>query len=188
MTPALKNGFTLYYCYASEDKMLRDELDKHLVTLKRQGRITTWHQDEIKAGTDWKREISVHLQQSDIILLLISPDFLASEETYREEMAQAFIRHEQHQALVIPVLLRPTDQEGTPINKLQALPTNRKPVTQWNNRDEAFLEIALGIRSAIDSLFNEIRTKEQLEAPAANVPFVEDNEQQTSIEAIYRPI
>lgn len=152
MSPVQKEGLALYYCYASEDKLLRDELDKHLMTLKRQEQISTWHQGEIQPGTEWKHEISTHLQQSDIILLLISPDFFASEEVYREEMTQAFARHERHQALVIPVLLRPTDWEGTPVNKLQTLPINGKPITQWDNRDEAFLQITQGIRNAIKDL------------------------------------
>ncbi|SRR6266567_2164118 len=188
MTPALKKGLTLYYCYASEDKMLRDELDKHLMALKIQGRITTWHQGEVQAGSEWKREISVRLKQSDVILLLVSPDFLASEEIYRGEMAQALIRHEQHQALVIPILLRPADREGTPLNRLQALPANGKPVTQWNNRDEVFFEIAQGIRNAINALLEETKTNKQLEDPPADAPLLEDTERTTLMEAKYRPI
>ncbi len=142
-------SLTLYYCYAREDKPLREELEKHLSPLKLQGQITTWHDGEIKAGTEWQREITHYLQSADVILLLVSPDFFTLEGIYLESMKQAFVRHEREEALVIPILLRPVDIVGTTMSNLKALPENGVPVTSWHNHDEAFLDIAKGIRHAV---------------------------------------
>jgi TIR domain/AAA domain len=154
-------GLSLYFCYAREDKALREKLEKHLAALKRQGYIITWYDGEIQAGTEWKQEIAHRLQTANIILLLISPDFLASEDIYQVDMMQAIARHKQGEALVIPVLLRPVDWDGTPISELQALPINGKPVTSWHNLDEALQDIARGIRSATSALLENMKLFEQ---------------------------
>jgi len=129
----------VFYSYAHEDKMLRDELEKHLGTLKRQGQITSWHDRDISAGMEWEREIDVHLNVASIVLLLVSPDFISSEYCYSIEMTRALERHNAREAWIIPIILRPVDWDDAPFSKLQVLPANRKPITSWPNRDEAFL-------------------------------------------------
>ena len=90
------------------------------------------------------------MNTADIILLLISADFLASDYCYSTELARALQRQEQGTARVIPVLLRPVDWRIAPLNHLQALPTNNRPITLWENRDEAFENVARGIRAVVD--------------------------------------
>lgn len=139
----------IFYCYAHEDRMLRDELEKHLSPLKRLGRITEWHDRAIQAGMEWEREIATYLNSADIILLLVSPDFIHSDYSYGVEMQQALQRHERREAYVIPIILRPVDWDETPISKLQVLPPDRTPITRWLDRDQAFLEVAKGIRIVV---------------------------------------
>src|SRR5258708_25214484 len=93
------------YSYAYEDEPLQKELEKHLIILQRQELITTWHKGEIKAGTEWQHEIAIHLNSADIILLLLSPDFMVSELCYGVEMQEALERHEMGEARVIPIIL-----------------------------------------------------------------------------------
>jgi len=147
-----KRVIKIFYCYANEDHMLRDELEKHLSPLKRLGRITEWYDRAIKAGAEWDREIATWLDTADIILLLVSSDFIHSDQSYSIEMQRALERHERREAHVISVLLRPVDWDETPLSKLQILPSNRKPVTRWADRDDAFLDIAKGIRQIVASL------------------------------------
>ena len=128
----------VFFSYAHEDEALRDELEKHLAILKWQGVITGWHDRKIGAGREWEGEISTHLNTARVILLLISPDFLASDYCYDVEMKRAMQRHDAREARVIPVILRPVDWKGAPFGKLQALPTDAKSVTTWTNQDEAF--------------------------------------------------
>ena len=120
--------------------------------LKRQGLIVTWYHRQITAGTDWTQAIDTHLNSASVILLLISPDFFASDYCYGTEMTRALERHQANEARVIPILLRPVDWHGAPFAHLRALPTNAKPVTTWSDRDQAFVDVTTGIRRAIGNL------------------------------------
>lgn len=142
----------VFYSYSRKDEDLRDEMENCLKTLKRQGIIEDWHDRKIGAGSEWAGEINERLNTADIILLLVSPDFLASDYCYDVEVKRAMERHEAGQARVIPVLLRVSDWQHAPFSKLQALPKNAKPVKKWEDRDEAFQEIAEGIRKAVEEM------------------------------------
>lgn len=142
----------VFFSYSHKDEELRDELEKHLSILKRQGVIAGWHDRKIGVGREWADEIDKHLNTADVILLLISADFMASDYCYDIEMKRALERHEAGEARVIPVILRPVDWRGAPFGKLQALPTDAQPVTKWSNRDEAFKNVAQGIRVAVKEL------------------------------------
>jgi tetratricopeptide (TPR) repeat protein len=147
-----KAAIEVFYSYSHQDEELREELETHLSMLKRQGVMTGWHDRKIDAGDEWKGEIDQHLNTARVILLLISPHFIASDYCYNIEMRQAMKRHKNGEAKVIPVFLKPCDWKGAPFGKLQALPTDTKPVTLWANRDEAFTIVAKGIRSVVEQL------------------------------------
>jgi len=140
---------TLFYSYSHKDEPLRDELQTHLSLLQRSGHIDQWHDRRIGPGDEWKGIIDEHLKEDEIILLLISADFLASDYCFDLELTLAMKRHEAGEARVIPVFLRPCDWAGSAFGKLQGLPTDAKAVTLWQNRDEAFTNIAKGIREAV---------------------------------------
>lgn len=144
----------VFYSYSHEDEALRDELNKHLALLKRQGVIRDWHDRRIAAGTEWSGQIDKHVNSAGVILLMVSADFMASAYCWDVEMKRAMERHEAREAVVIPVILRAEDWHSAPFGKLQALPKEAKPVTSWPNRDEAFTDIAKGIRRAVEQLVN----------------------------------
>jgi len=150
--PLFAKTTAIFVSYAHEDEALRKELEKQLSFLRRQGAISEWYDRNIQAGQEWSDEIKRHLNTADIILLLISPDFLASDYCYSIEMQRAIERHDAKEARVIPIILRPVYWTDSPIGKLQALPPHGKPVTSWVNRDEAFLSIATGLREIIANL------------------------------------
>lgn len=158
----------LFFSYAHEDENLRDELAKHLSILRRQGIISEWYDRDITAGSEWANAIDDNLDTADIILLLISPDFIASDYCYDTEMTRAMERHEAGEALVIPVILRPTRWSGAPFSKLQALPKNAKPVTSWPDQDEAFLYVA----EAIHKVAEQMAKKPASPAAAASRPSI----------------
>ncbi|MCP4656161.1 MAG: toll/interleukin-1 receptor domain-containing protein [bacterium] len=138
-----------FFSYSHKDEVLREQLEVHLAPLKREDAIRTWHDREILAGEDWDGEIDKHLERADLILLLISPDFLASDFCFDREMTRAMKRHRTGEARVIPIILRPCDWQRAPFGQLQALPKDGKPVTSWPDRDQAFLDVEQGIRRAI---------------------------------------
>jgi CheY-like chemotaxis protein len=142
----------LFYSYAHEDAPLRDELDTHLALLRRRGVIAPWHDRRIAAGDDWRAGIDEHLEHAKLILLLVSPDFLASDYCYDVEMKRAMERHRSREAAVVPVIARPVDLEGAPFADVQALPKDAKPVTTWPNRDEAWTDVAKGVRRLAEGL------------------------------------
>lgn len=142
----------VFFSYSHKDEDYRVELSKHLAMLQRQHVIAAWHDRRIGAGKEWEKEINEHLYKADIILLLISSDFLASDYCYDVEVKTAMERNDNGEARVIPVILRPVDWKGARFGKLQALPKDARPVTDWPNRDEAFLNVAQGIRVAAEEL------------------------------------
>ncbi len=142
----------VFYSYSHKDEGLRNELENHLAMLKREGVISSWHDREIGAGKEWNGEINEHLNSADVILLLISSDFLASAYCYDVEMKRAMERHEAGDARVVPVILRACDWTGAPFSRLQAFPKDALPVKKWVDRDEAFLDVAEGIRKAVEEL------------------------------------
>jgi hypothetical protein len=144
----------LIYCYARKDKALRDKLDMHLSVLQHLNQVDSWYDHEIKPGIKWEEEIDIQLNAANIILLLVSPDFMASKYCYGVEMRRAIERHDRGEAKVIPVILRPINGwQDTPIGKLQALPTDGKPVVdrrRWPTVDYALENVANGIREVIN--------------------------------------
>jgi O-acetyl-ADP-ribose deacetylase (regulator of RNase III) len=142
----------VFISYAHADEDLRKELGKQLAILQRQGVIRTWTDRKISAGTEWQGQIDSHLNTAQIILLLISPDFIASDYCYDVELKRALGRHDSGEARVIPIILRPTYWENAPFAKLQALPPEAKPVTSWPDRDSALLAVAQGIAAAVQSI------------------------------------
>ena len=144
--------FSIFISYSHRDRALREELEKHLSNLRRQNVIASWYDGDISAGTDWKSQIIEHLNTDQIILLLISADFMDSDFCYSIEMTRAIARHDANQARVLPIILRPTDWKGAPFAKLKLLPTDGKAVTRWPTHDDAFEDVVKGIREAIDDL------------------------------------
>jgi tetratricopeptide (TPR) repeat protein len=162
----------VFYSYAHEDASLRDTLEKHLSLLHRQGVISQWHDRQITAGTNWAQAVDEHLERASVILLLISADFLASDYCYGIEMKRALERHQANEAHVIPILLRWVDWKDAPFAHIQALPTDAKPITAWHNRDEAFTDVAAGIRRVIEDLVLLPASTPQAILPAVwNVPY-----------------
>ncbi len=150
-----REALLLFYSYSHKDRRLRDSLETHLALLRREGLIAGWHDRNISAGREWENAIDEWLERAKLVLLLISADFIASDYCYDRELKRALEKHEAGETRVIPIILRPADWKSAPFGKLLALPTDGKPVTKWRNRDEAWANVAQGIRAAIQELLAE---------------------------------
>jgi hypothetical protein len=146
-----REGIRVFLSYSHKDQALIDQLTAYLDALTRRGVIQGWTDQQIEAGTEWDRAIVPYLDSADIILLALSADFLASDHS-STEVEKSLKRHDTKQALVIPVILRPVDWSESSFSRLQASPSNGKPITVWNNRDEAFLSVARDIQKAVEAL------------------------------------
>ncbi len=150
----------IFISYAHADEELKKELDKYLKVLKRSGKIESWNDRELIAGQEWDDVIMSELAKANAILLLISVDFNASDFIWDKELAAALKRHEEGTAHVVPIILRKCEWSTLPYAKLQALPRNGQPVTEYANRDDAFTEVSAGIRRLVDSITSNLENVE----------------------------
>ena len=152
---APQKNIRLFLSYAHEDEVLRFELQKHLKPLQRAGLIAAWSDRQIEAGDDWKEQIDENLERANIILLLVSADFIASDYCYDKEMGRALERHKSGEATVIPVIVRDVNWKRTPFATLQVLPENGTPVMQWPNRDSAWRNVSEAIERLIEKILKK---------------------------------
>lgn len=150
-----EKNVTIFISYAHVDEDLKKELDKHLKVLKRSSKVQTWNDRALIPGQEYESEIMKELAKANIILLLISVDFNASDFIWEKELAAAMKRHEEGTAHVVPIILRKCDWHNLPYAKLQALPRNAKPVTDYENRDNAFTEIVVSIEALVDFILKK---------------------------------
>lgn len=151
-TSGARDAVRVAFSYSHKDEELRDQLETHLKLLQRSGFISSWHDRRIMPGDNWKDQIDDNFKQADLILLLVSADFIASDYCYDVEMKMALKRESSGDARVAPVILRACEWREAPFGKLQALPKDGKGVTSWGNRDEAWNDVATGIRRAVEEL------------------------------------
>jgi len=145
------SALKMFISYSHKDEFYREELEKHLVMMRRNGLIETWTDRKILPGQEWDKQIDKELENSDVILLLVSSDFLSSHYCYDIEVQKAMSQHENGSSTVVPLILRHCDWVDTPFGKIQGLPTDAKPVKDYTDIDSAFLNIVKGLRKIIDS-------------------------------------
>jgi len=141
----VQRSAAVFVSYSHKDERFKDELETHLKLLQRIGLIAEWHDRKIEAGDDWKARIDEHLERADIVLLLVSADFIASDYCYEKEMMRALERHAAGEARVIPVVVRDVNWKLAPFAGLQALPKGGTAVNETPSRDAAWRGVSEGI-------------------------------------------
>lgn len=150
-----QNPISVFLSYVHEDEWLLNKLEAHLSGLKREGLISTWCDRQIMPGSHWAGVVDQHLEQASLILLLVSSDFLDSDYCYQIEIKRALERDQAGKAIVIPVIVRPTDWQKTPLAHLEPLPAGGRPVTDWGDFDQAFVNVVAGIRQVVEALASQ---------------------------------
>lgn len=148
---ASANPISIFIAYAPNDAELCDNLKNQLTTLIYQHRLRIWYDHDISPGKERMKIMEERLNASHMIILLVSAYFLGSEYHHRQ-MQLALELHRAGTKRIIPILLRPSDWEKTPLGELQALPKDNRPVTTWRDMDEALVNIVKGIRLAVEEL------------------------------------
>lgn len=152
----------IFIAYSRKDRSYLERLRISLKQLERIDNLTIWDDGKIVAGNEWEQEIKNHLSSADIVLLLISPDSLASDYFYDEEMSDALKRRQEEGLIVIPIILRPCMWESIPISKMQVLPKGGRAITESENEDKVYLDICRGIQKCIEQV--KIEREERIEA------------------------
>lgn len=156
----------VFLSFAHADKAYKDTLLKHLVLLVRRKNIQIWSDDNITAGEDWESEILKNLHSADIAILLISPDFLASDFINDFEIPRMLERHERNEIALVPIIVRPVLFSATEISKLQGLPRDGKPISMWSNKDEAWISVVQELSKIFDKLADKQASKNKQDETA----------------------
>jgi internalin A len=143
---------TVFISYSHKDEEHRADLQIQLKLFERLGRIGTWSDRRIIPGSDWREEIDQAIEKADLIIALVSADFIASDYCYGYEMVRALERHRAGLVRVVPIIVRECKWDRTPLRELQALPTEAKPVRSWSDRDAAWKDVADGLEQVLDEL------------------------------------
>ncbi|MEP7120104.1 MAG: TIR domain-containing protein [Byssovorax sp.] len=164
----------VFFCYAPEDEELRRELETHLALLSRQGFVRSWSARRIGAGAEWRGTIDQHLEEAELILLLVSADFLASDYLYDVELARALERHRVERTRLISIILRPCDY-ATPGSPLRdevdlVLPTGGRAVTSWPTHDDAFADVTHALRTLLDEEARRANARTAVNPRMAHLP------------------
>lgn len=142
----------LYISYAPEDERLKKQLLKHLSLLVRKGIIESWDERQIRAGDKRDEETLKHLDEADIILCLLSANFMHSNFCYTVEMERALERQKLEEVQVVPIILRAVDWKGSPLGDLQVIPRDydNRPIANRSNKDEVFKVVVQEIQRIIE--------------------------------------
>lgn len=140
----------VFYIHAPADDAFLGALEVHLAVLARQGRIEGWHAGLLTPGAEIGRQIEEHIQSAQVVLLLVSPDLFASDRDYAL-LLRALRRHDDQAIHLVPVIVRPVEWQTTPLGGLSVLPPGGKPISTWQNLDEAWLEVVRGVSRLVDS-------------------------------------
>lgn len=157
----------VFISYSHKDEKLKNDLCEHLSTLRRQNIISEWHDRKIIPGTNWKDEIDENLSNSELILFLISSSFMNSDYCNDIEVKKALELHKEGKVCVIPIVIRAVKWNGMELSKIQALPTDAKAVTSWENEDEAWLDVINGIEKHLKE-FHSKKLKNEIKTPKGN--------------------
>lgn len=157
----------IFVAYARQDASLKDELLRHLSCLRNQGRLVHWDDHDIGLGQEWDGEIGRRIEEADVILLLLSQHFFASDYIGSQEIPRALVRHRAGRAVVVPVLVRDCHWQGSALGVLQGLPRDGKGIAGRHNRDRAFAEVAKEVDRLVRALVDRDKSP-RLHQEAAN--------------------
>lgn len=173
--------YLVFCCYARKDKLFLQDIKINLTSLEREGLITLKADIDISPGTEWEPTLMQYLAEAHILLLLISPDFIASDYCFHKEMSRALERHAQGTARVVPVIVRPTNWHRMPFGKLQALPKDATPISTSPDRDTALMSVTTGIRLVVQEL--KTGTPSQQKAQPGWQPSIQEDTLSTNQQA-----
>lgn len=151
----MRSPVKVFVSYSHEDESYRNDLVKYFSNMVRNKEISTWTDRDISASQKWREEIDNNLNGTQVIIFLVSPDFINSDYCVDVEMARALEMHRENQALIVPIYIRATDVKHSPLAEIHSLPTDRRPIKSWDDKDRAWLDVIEGLRKTIATLPEE---------------------------------
>ena len=178
----MQRPINIFIIYAREDREIKQRLLVHLNPLKYAFNAVIWHDEFIEAGQEWKPHIESRLEQTDLFLLLVSSDFMNSRFISQVEFKYAIDRHNSKKSIVIPIIINYCLWDiDINLSKLQVLPNEAKPIDDWKTPDQAYNNIASGIRTVLSTIKNNREEKEHNLEIEKNRKEIEENQRQNNI-------
>jgi len=158
----MNNTVKIFCSYSHKDEELKNELENHLSIFKRIGLIEIWTDRKILPGEHWQKRINEEIEIADLILLLVSSDFIASDYCFDIEIEKAVRQHKDGESIVVPIIIRDCDWEGAPFEHIQGLPTDMKPIVSkhWYSKDEGFRNVTSNLKKTIKEIIREKNNKQ----------------------------
>lgn len=163
----------IFCAYASVDVHFYEALYCHLAQMRRTDGVKLFHVQNIQAGIDLMAELEQRFRNADIITLLVSADFLASDLYFGGLLEEAMTRHKSGSCRIVPIIIRPADWCDAPFGRVKPLPRDGRPVVMWPQQDDAWLDVVTGLRAVIQALHRRRsngRTPRQTEVRTADAP------------------
>jgi formylglycine-generating enzyme len=169
-----------FVIYSHKDKEYLDRFLPHLKSLEHSNKISVWHDGDIELGAKWDEAIKKALYESDIVLVLVSADLIASRYVNQVELPMIFDRMRSGSTRVIPIILRPCSWEYvSSIKQFQVLPKNGKPISEFEYEDSAWGEVVESIGKMVDGMLREREINENeekaLKVESANIKDLVDS-------------
>jgi len=152
----LEKPISIFLSYAKEDKPFKDKLLKHLSSMIRRNQIDIWDDEQIAGGQNWKEEIESKLRTAQVAILLVSADFLASDFINDFEIPILLERGKKGEVSIVPMLIRPVYFQGSELSDFKGLPKSGKPISNWQNEDEAWISVVGDLVEIIEKKEKEI--------------------------------
>ena len=147
-----KTPVPIFISYSHKDEDFKDTLIEHLSPLRRNAVIAPWQDRDIVAGEDWNEAIFEHLRNAKVVLLLVSSSFINSDFCIDKELTATMERHAKGECIVVPIIIRPCDFQEMSFAKFQCVPKNAKPISKWEDTDEAWLDVVKQLKKVFSSL------------------------------------
>jgi hypothetical protein len=178
---SMSSARQIFLLCAREDESLRINLEKHLSPFVRSGRAVLWHSGKVLPGDDPTLVIEAHLSAVDVVLVLVTADFLASTTLYDEQLQKALARRERDGVRVVPIVAKPCAWTASALANLEPLPKSRTPIMLYPHPDEAWAEVADGVINVLSQVSAELMVKELKSDIKKIDSFIEEDESETRI-------
>ncbi|MGB0840443.1 MAG: toll/interleukin-1 receptor domain-containing protein, partial [Chitinophagales bacterium] len=143
---------SIFVCYHSEDEVYKEALNKHLTPLVRLQKVTLWDKSYINAGEQYEDKIFQELEKANLVLCLISSDFIADDFCYSSQLKRILTAHKKGVQKIIPIKIRNARWQKLPLAQLKAFPDKKWVGTNPKN-DDAWVEVVEGVERLIEEVW-----------------------------------
>ncbi len=176
------SGLKLFYSYSHLDAGYRTNLEKWLAVLRNDGLISEWYDGKMIGGDNINQETRRHLREADVVLLLLSQNFLSSKACVTE-MKYAFDFTSKKR--IVPIILTTCTWKDTECAAVLAFPKDGVPVDRWTSKDDAWLSVYQGVKRVVEHLLQDFDLRKNYEEQLQSIEFVSQRKHKIRLDDIF---